>query len=218
MGRFVLFTSFLVAALAPPAHAAAGDPPALEVRLVADRPIVTIDRDAPADQPLAFEVIVSNGGADVAPGVVVEARLPGGPVVRDAGDIAPGGEWRAVLETTVPASNAGGPLESVAVARTTDGREVASLPARIDVQVISSAVSDRDAPAPAPPTTTTVAPSTTTSTSTTVAETQVLGATYERPPAAELPSTGVPIGALAVAGVGLVLLGAGLVRRTADRL
>jgi hypothetical protein len=46
----------------------------------------------------------------------------------------------------------------------------------------------------------------------------VLGATYERPPAAELASTGVPIGALAVAGAGLVLLGAGLVRRTADRL
>lgn len=211
MGRFVLFTSFLVAVFALPAHAAEGDNPGLDVRLVADRPIVTIDQDSPADQPLVYEVIVSNGGADVAPGVVVEARLPGGSIVRDAGDVAPGGEWRAVLETTVPASNAGGPLESVAVARTTDGREVASLPARVDVQVISSAVIDRDAPAP-------VAAPATPTTSTTAVATQVLGAMYERPLDAELARTGAPLGALLVAGAALVLFGAGLVRRTADRL
>jgi LPXTG-motif cell wall-anchored protein len=210
MGRFVLFTTFLVAAFARPAHGVAGDPPGLDVRLVADRPVVTIDRDAPADQPLVYEVIVSNRGVEVAPGVVVEARLPGGSVVRDAGDVAPGGEWRAVLETTVPAANAGGPLESVAVARTSDGREVSSPPVRVDVQVISSAVIDRDAPAPAP--------TTTTSTSTTAVETEVLGATYERPSDGELPRTGAPIGMLAVAGAVLVSLGAGLVRRTADRL
>jgi LPXTG-motif cell wall-anchored protein len=49
-------------------------------------------------------------------------------------------------------------------------------------------------------------------------ETEVLGATYERPSDGELPRTGAPIGMLAVAGAVLVSLGAGLVRRTADRL
>jgi LPXTG-motif cell wall-anchored protein/uncharacterized repeat protein (TIGR01451 family) len=210
MGRFVLFTGLLLAGVVPTAHAAgAADASGLDVRLVADRPIVTIDRDAPADQPLVYEVIVSNAGTGTAPGVVVEVQLPGGPVVRDAGDVAPGSEWRAVLETEVAASNAGGPVESVAVARTADGREVSSLPVRVDVQVISSAVIDRDAPAP-----TTTAPAAPT---TTVA-TEVLGATYERPLDAELPRTGAPLGVLAAAGAALVLLGAGLVRRTADRL
>lgn len=215
MGRFVLFTGFVVAGFVPSAQAAgAADASGLDVRLVADRPIVTIDRDAPADQPLVYEVIVSNAGTGTAPGVVVEVQLPGGPVVRDAGDVAPGSEWRAVLETEVAASNAGGPVESVAVARTADGREVSSLPVRVDVQVISSAVIDRDAPAP-----TTTAPTTTAPTApTTTVATEVLGATYERPLDAELPRTGAPLGVLAVAGAALVLLGAGLVRRTADRL
>jgi LPXTG-motif cell wall-anchored protein len=218
MGRFVLFTGLLLAGSVPSARLAGADASGLDVRLVADRPIVTIDLDAPADQPLVYEVIVSNAGASAAPGVVVEVQLPGGALVRDAGDVAPGSEWRAVLETTVPASSAGGPVESVAVARTADGREVSSLPTRIDVQVISSAVIDRDAPAPAPaPTTTTVAPRPPT-TATTAPESHVLGAMYERPLDAELPRTGAPIGALVVAGAALVLLGAGLVRRTADRL
>jgi hypothetical protein len=210
----VLVVSFLMVGFVPSAHAdsaPAAPPPGLAVRLLADQPVVTIDRDAPADQPLAYEVVVTNGGPEVAGSVVVEAHLPGGSVVREAGDVAPGGEWRAVLETAVPASNAGGPLESVAVARTSDGREVSSLPARVDVQVISSAVIDRGAPAPAPSTT---APAT----STTAVATQVLGATYERPLDAELPRTGGPLGTLVLAGAALVLFGAGLVRRTADRL
>jgi hypothetical protein len=212
MGRFVLFTGLLLAGFVPSAHAAgAADGSGLDVRLVADRPIVTIDRDAPADQPLAYEVIVSNTGSGAAPGVVVEVQLPGGPVLRDAGDVAPGSEWRAVVDATVPASSAGGPVESVAVARTADGREVSSLPARVDVQVISSAVIDRDAPAP-------VAAPATPTTSTTAVATQVLGAMYERPLDAELARTGAPLGALLVAGAALVLFGAGLVRRTADRL
>jgi hypothetical protein len=212
MGRFVLFTGLLLAGFVPSAHAAgAADGSGLDVRLVADRPIVTIDRDAPADQPLAYEVIVSNTGSGAAPGVVVEVQLPGGPVVRDAGDVAPGSEWRAVVDATVPASSAGGPVESVAVARTADGREVSSLLARVDVQVISSAVIDRDAPAP-------VAAPATPTTSTTAVATQVLGAMYERPLDAELARTGAPLGALLVAGAALVLFGAGLVRRTADRL
>jgi hypothetical protein len=208
-----LLVSFLLVGFVPSAFAAGGvDAPSsgLAVRLVADRPIVTIDRNAPADQPLAYEVIVSNGGPDVAPRVVVEARLPNGSVVRDAGDVAPGGQWRAVLETTVLASSAGGPLESVAVARTADGREVSSLPARVDVQVISSAVIDRDGPSPAPaPSSTTTPPA---------PATQVLGVTYEPPLDTELARTGAPVGALGVAGAALVLLGAALVRRTADRL
>jgi hypothetical protein len=116
-----------------------------------------------------------------------------------------------VVDATVPASSAGGPVESVAVARTADGREVSSLPARVDVQVISSAVIDRDAPAP-------VAAPATPTTSTTAVATQVLGAMYERPLDAELARTGAPLGALLVAGAALVLFGAGLVRRTADRL
>jgi hypothetical protein len=212
---FVLVVSFLLVGFVPSAHADGGAgaaPPGLAVRLVADQPIVTIDRDAPVDQPLAYEVVVSNGGPDLAARVVVEAHLPGGPVVRDAGDVAPGGEWRAVLQTTVPASNTGGPLESVAVARTADGREVSSLPVRVDVQVISSAVIDRDPPEPASP------PPTPAVTPTTIAGTEVLGATYEQPLDAELPRTGVPLEALALAGAVLVVAGGGLVRRTADRL
>jgi LPXTG-motif cell wall-anchored protein len=92
---------------------------------------------------------------------------------------------------------------------------VSSLPARVDVQVISSAVIDRDAPSPAPPTTATPIVSTA---PTTAVATEVLGATYERPLDAELPRTGASVALLTFAGAALVLLGAGLVRRTADRL
>lgn len=216
---FVLVVGFLFVGFVPSAHAASAAAPAsgLDVRLVVDQPIVTIDRDAPADQPLAFEVIVTNGGTDVVPGVVVEARLPGGVITRDAGDVAAGGEWRAVLDSVVPASTTGSaPLMSVAVARSADGREVESLPARVDVQVISSAVIDRDDPAPTPAPTTAVAPAP--STPATVVQTQVLGATYERPLPAALARTGSPVDALVVAGVALVVGGGLLLRRTADRL
>jgi LPXTG-motif cell wall-anchored protein len=201
--------TFAVVGLAAPAHAAAEAGRGLAVTLTVDRPVVTVDRDAPQDQTLAYEIVVTNLGDDVVPGVVVEARVLGGTVTQEAGDLVPGGEWRAVVTATVPAATTGGgPFESVAVARSADGRGAASAPVRTDVQVISSAVYDRDTvdppPAPAP-------------TSTTVAATQVLGAMYQRPLPTTLARTGAPTAALAALGVALVLLGGLVVRRAPRR-
>lgn len=199
---FVAAAVVTLAGVAAPAGAAA-DGAMLTVRLTADQPVVTVDRDAPRDVVMAYAIVVTNVGAAAAPGVVVEAALPGGVVRRDVGDVAPTGEWREVVQTTITASTVrGGPVDAVAVARSADGVEVRSAPSRVEVQVISSAVYERDdqVTAPAPPAT--------------EAPTEVLGAVHERPLPTTLARTGVAAGALATVGVALVLFGGLLVRRT----
>jgi hypothetical protein len=199
---FVAAVVVTVAGVVAPA-AAAADGPMLTVRLTADQPVVTVDRDDPRDVVMAYEIVVTNVGGAIAPGVVVEAALPGGVARRDVGDVAPAGEWREVVQTTIPAATVrGGPVDAVAVARSADGVEVRSAPSRVDVQVISSAVYERDDEVTAPATAVTEPP------------TEVLGAVHERPLPTTLARTGVAAGALATLGVALVLFGGLLVRRT----
>lgn len=197
----------VVGSAAPPAGAAA----TLRVHLTTDQPVVTVDRDAPRDVVLLYEIVVTNGGDAPAPGVVVEAALPGGAVRRDVGDLGPAGEWREVFEVTLASATVqGGPVDAVAVARSTDGAEVASAPARVDLQVISSAVIERaDEPAPEPSPVSTAAPA-----PAVVPPAEVLGATYARPRPTTLARTGVGLAGWIIAGVALVLLGGLVVRRT----